>query len=52
VAQNCESKDMKMLQYGNLCSDFAKLVVDFASSEKTKEIAEAHMKQWLKTLLL
>jgi hypothetical protein len=43
-------KDMRMLRYGNLCSDFAKLAVDFASSEKTKEIAEAHMKAMVKDL--
>jgi hypothetical protein len=39
-----------MLRYGNLCSDFAKLAVDFASLEKTKEIAEAHMKAMVKDL--
>jgi hypothetical protein len=43
-------KDMRMLRYGNLCSDFAKLAVDFASSEKTKEIIEAHMKAMVKDL--
>ena len=37
-------KDMRMLRYGNMCSDFAKRAVALAASEKTAEIAERHMK--------
>jgi hypothetical protein len=43
-------KDMRMLRYGNLCNDFAKIVVDFAVSEKTTEIADKHMNAMLKEL--
>jgi hypothetical protein len=43
-------KDMRMLCYGNLCSDFAKIAVDFAVSDKTTEIADKHMNAMLKEL--
>jgi hypothetical protein len=37
-------KDMRMLWYGNMCSEFSKLAVGLAALEKTKEIAEKHLK--------
>uniref|UniRef100_A0ACD5ZES7 Uncharacterized protein n=1 Tax=Avena sativa TaxID=4498 RepID=A0ACD5ZES7_AVESA len=43
-------KDMRLLRYGNLCNNFAKLVVGLASSEKTVEIAEKHMKEMEKEM--
>ncbi|KAK1573031.1 hypothetical protein QYE76_017573 [Lolium multiflorum] len=44
VGQKLSRKDMRLLRYGNLCSDFAKLAVGLAASEKTNEIAERHMR--------
>ncbi|KAK1608726.1 hypothetical protein QYE76_032399 [Lolium multiflorum] len=44
VGQKLSRKDMRLLRYGNLCSDFAKLAVGLAASEKTNEIAEQHMR--------
>jgi hypothetical protein len=41
-------KDMWMLRYGNMCNDFSRLAVDLAASEKTKEIADKHIKGMLK----
>jgi rubrerythrin len=43
-------KDMRMLRYGNMCNDFSRLVVDLAALEKTKEIADKHMKAMQKEL--
>ena len=36
-------KEMRMLRYGNLCSDFAKVAVGAAASENTDEVARKHM---------
>ncbi|CAM0882048.1 unnamed protein product [Alopecurus aequalis] len=36
-------KDVRMLRYRNLCTDFTHLVVDAAVSEKTEEVAQKHM---------
>jgi hypothetical protein len=33
-----------------MCNDFSRLVVDLAASEKTKEIADKHMKAMQKEL--
>nr|XP_051196586.1 protein FAR1-RELATED SEQUENCE 5-like [Lolium perenne] len=44
VGQKLSRKDMRLLRYGNLCSDFAKLAVGLAASEKTNEIAKRHMR--------
>jgi hypothetical protein len=35
---------MRMLRYRNLCSEFSKIAVGLAASEKTKEIAKKHLK--------
>ncbi|KAM0831333.1 hypothetical protein ACQ4PT_065626 [Festuca glaucescens] len=43
-------KDMRMLRYGNLCTEFAKLAVDLEASDKTKEIADKHMKEMVKEM--
>ena len=45
-------KEMRLLRYGNLCSDFAKIAVGAAASEKTKEVAEKHMRALEKELAL
>lgn len=37
-------KEMRLLRYGNLCQDFAKLAVGGAASEKTEEVARKHMR--------
>jgi hypothetical protein len=44
--------DMRMMRYGNLCSEFAKLAVEFAASDKSKDIAEKHMKSMVSELSL
>ena len=41
---------MRLLRYGNLCSEFAKIAVGAAASEKTKEVAEKHMRALEKEL--
>jgi rubrerythrin len=43
-------KDMRMLRYGNMCNDFSRLAIDLAASEKTKEIADKHLKAMQKEL--
>ncbi|XP_051211211.1 protein FAR-RED ELONGATED HYPOCOTYL 3-like [Lolium perenne] len=37
-------KEMRLLRYGNLTKDFAKLVVNSYASEKTDEVARKHMR--------
>ncbi|KAK1677958.1 hypothetical protein QYE76_038806 [Lolium multiflorum] len=48
--QKLSRKEMRLLRYGNLCIEFSKLAVDLAASEKTKEIAENHMKAMVREL--
>ncbi|CAM0909987.1 unnamed protein product [Alopecurus aequalis] len=43
-------KDMRLLRYGNLCSDFKRIAVGAAASEKTNEVAEKHMRALEKEL--
>jgi hypothetical protein len=52
VGKKMSRKDMRMLRYGNLCNDFAKIAVDMAASDKTKEIADKHMKAMVNELAL
>ena len=35
VGQKLSRKEMRLLRYGNLCTDFSKLAVGLATSEKT-----------------
>ena len=42
--------DMRLLRYGNLCNDFTKIAVSAAASDKTKEVAEKHMRALEKEL--
>ncbi|KAM0830253.1 hypothetical protein ACQ4PT_066323 [Festuca glaucescens] len=44
VGQKLSRKDMRLLRYGNMCTNFTKLAVGLAASEKTNEIAERHMR--------
>jgi hypothetical protein len=37
-------KEMKLLRYGNLCTDFTKLALAGSASEKTDEVAHKHMR--------
>jgi hypothetical protein len=37
-------KEMRLLRYGNLTKDFAKLAVNACASEKTDEVARKHMR--------
>ena len=45
-------KEMRLLRYGNLCSDFAQLAVGAAASEKTEEVALKHMQALEKELAM
>lgn len=37
-------KEMRLLRYGNLTKDFAKLAVGACASEKIEEVARKHMR--------
>ena len=45
-------KEMRMLRYGNLCSDFAQIAAGAAASEKTELVAWKHMQALEKELAM
>ncbi|CAM0883369.1 unnamed protein product [Alopecurus aequalis] len=36
-------KDMRLLRYGNICTDFSRIAIGAAASDKTQEVAYKHM---------
>ena len=43
-------KEMRLLRYGNLCTNFSKIALGTAGSDKTNAVAEKHMKALEKEL--